>query len=313
MSPDVRSSTAVTEPSAARNGGRMWIRASMLVLLSACAPTVSSEGDAAMSDAGRDGGHVDAGALDAGLTDAGAFDAGVADGGVPSPLAGCHHGPVGFNQYAMPPYDVGEVADVTGDGVAETMRISGPADGPRVLTVSPGVSIELPSSGYWAAAMALDVDVDGHRDLVVGVPWLEEVLIFRGPLSGTRTWRSAEYRFGLGLPMGGLAPLFGGSYLFADVTGDGVSDLVVTSPAEREEGCLGEQPPRVFPGPFVPGTWWSTDAGFALGMHATGQRQCLGEASHCSDAGIRLTRHGGGGCFEYTLPADAGAVPSSCR
>jgi len=117
------------------------------------------------------------------------------------------------------------------------------------------------SLGY--AITAADVDGDAIEDLLVSAPQSQDgdggfrgkIYIFSGPVSGGRTNEVGAaytiYGDNPGPLLTGGGPIAMGEQLFAgDITGDGVSDVVVTSPASYLEGVRTTGDVYVFDGPI---------------------------------------------------------------
>lgn len=269
-----------------------------MVVVSAClaatACTPHARGlEPAIADAGTEGAPVTS-----------PLDAGPA----PRPRAGsrgCTAGPVMLN-FNNASRTTAELEDVTGDGVDERARITSSA-----LQLNPNVSVGLtPAAAYDLVVLVADLTGDGTADLVLSSPHENQVVVFAGPLLTERAWDDADLRFGTGMTESGFSPMFGTATAVGDFTGDRVPDLLVTQPAEREEGCFGERAPWVFPGPLTRGDRFVTDAGFGVGGSVPFMPKCLGEATRCVDGGVELTF---GRCVVYGLPLTEKAEPRSCQ
>jgi len=241
---------------------------------------------------------------DSGAPDA-AIDGGdLADSGSPPPPVLQCWADSAFLNRNNPDLVSATIGDVSGDGVPERARVV-----PGSLELGPGLYVGLsPAAEYDLRVLVADLDADGRPDLLLGSPRDDLVEVFLGPITASRGWGAADLVFQGGNP-GGLSHMFGSALVVADLTGDGVPDLLVTSPSEREEASGGEQPPRVFPGPFASGESWSIDAGFPLGGTVPFMPRCVGESSRCVDGGFQLPT---GPCVEYLTPVQEGAVPRPC-
>lgn len=200
------------------------------------------------------------------------------------------------------------VGDVTGDAADDAVTVASAGEGAYRLDVAGAATIALPDSeAFLVVAGAADLDADGRADLVLGFPWQNRVLVFRAPLAGALTTADAALTIHGPPRDGGLAPLYGAAVLVTDVDADGDRDVVVSAPAEREEGCLGQLAPRVHLGPFARGAT-VTEAEVDLLLDGP-PRACLGEALACTAGGLEVSAVGGPTCYAFPLASPA---PSAC-
>jgi hypothetical protein len=199
------------------------------------------------------------------------------------------------------------IGDVTGDGAADAVTVAVAGEGQYRLDVGQVASVALPESeAFLIAAGAADLDGDGRGDLVIGLPWLNRVRVWRGPLHGQLDAGDAALTIEGPPRDGGLAPLYGTAVLIADVDGDGARDVVVSAPAEREEGCLGQLAPRVHRGPFAAGAV-VTEADVDLLLD--GPTACLGEELACGAGRLEASANGGPVCYRFPITSP---TPTGC-
>ncbi len=197
------------------------------------------------------------------------------------------------------------LADITGDGRPDVVSIRDVGPSSYQLEVGDGgqsARVGLPGeASYLVSLGTVDLDADGQGDLALGLLWHNRVLVFRGPLADDLDEGDAFLSIAGPPDDGGLAPLYGSAVLVADVNGDGARDVVVSSPAEREEGCLGQLAPRVYLGPFVAG---STRDEMAVTAMLAGPMGCLGESLSCTDDGFSATAVPTTVCYSFPLGSD---------
>ncbi len=198
--------------------------------------------------------------------------------------------------------------DLTGDAEPDAVRIVEVATSQYRLDVGEPVvaRIALPGdSAYLASIGATDANLDGQRDLVMGLLWERRAFVILGPLAGDLDGDDMFVSI-TGPTDNGLEPLFGSAVLIDDVNLDGARDIVVSAPAEREESCAGQLAPRVHLGPFAAGEQRDdADADLLL----AGPMNCLGEQLTCTNGGMRASVRTTGACYTYPLTTDD---PASC-
>lgn len=198
------------------------------------------------------------------------------------------------------------IGDVTGDGADDRVTIVDDAGAYR-LDVGEPVAARIAlrgDSAYLASVGRVDLDGDGRGDLIVGLPWHDRVLVFRGPLAGALDETAATLTYqSAGNGVGALSAQVGAAALVADVDLDGARDLVVGAPAEREEVCAGQLPLRVLRGPFADGVVLA-DAD-AIDLAADPAHRCVGEQLECTAAGFRASHETG--WIDYAVPIVTGA------
>ncbi|WP_434420926.1 FG-GAP repeat protein [Nannocystis pusilla] len=171
------------------------------------------------------------------------------------------------------------LGDVTGDGIDDWLTHT--PEGRRVIAGPwPGVehaTIADPEPGgeYFVRAFTGDLDDDGAPDLVLARPWRGEVAVFFGPVAADAVLDLTAPPFGVTSPPEDFSDLFGIAAAIANVTGDGVADLVLGAPAEGEEGCFGTHDTGIWPGPLGPGHSTLAEAPRHI---AAPQNTCLGSA-----------------------------------
>ncbi|MFO0665411.1 MAG: VCBS repeat-containing protein [Polyangiaceae bacterium] len=266
----------------------------------------TTRGDAAL-DEGSSLANADS-AADAGRTDARVRDGALVDAGK---NPGCEAASA-LLFWDDPAKRSTMLIDLTGDMVPDSVAIVKVGQSEHRLDVgAPAVAsitgIDGPS--WWLAVGTIDVNGDGQMDLGVGVPWDNRVHVFYGPLVGDHSWQSADLVIS-GPPNAGLAPLMGISFASTDVNGDGYRDLVVTSPGEGEEGCLGFQPGRIYYGPFASKeTRDEQNVSARLARHPNSAKGCIGEKTECSVNGLKVASTIDAVC--YPLPL-TGQAPMAC-
>jgi hypothetical protein len=163
--------------------------------------------------------------------------------------------------------------DVTGDGRDDYLvrsetgidLMAGPMPGTRHASFTS-------SQRYLITAATGDLDADGDVDLVVGTPWASEVMVLFAPIApGTANLSDAPLR--ITNPPRDLANRFGLGVHVADVTGDGIVDLVIGASAEGEEGCFGTDDTVAYAGPLGPGRLDEDDATVRIPAATT---KCMG-------------------------------------
>jgi hypothetical protein len=200
--------------------------------------------------------------------------------------------------------------DLTGDAQPDPVQILTSAPQQYRLAIGDPVAAQVTLTGasaFLASVGAADVNVDGQRDLVVGLLWERRAFVILGPLTGDLDDGDAFVSIAGPPANGGLEPLFGAAVLVGDVNLDGARDVVVTAPAEREESCEGQLPPRVHLGPFIAGEQRDEDDVDVL--LAGPLSACLGEELACTDAGLRASVDQGAVCYTYPLTTDE---PTAC-
>ena len=235
-------------------------------------------------------------------------DGGGGGGVEPPPPASCATTEEGINGYWDMP--VVTIADVTGDGPTDVVAVVGPGMAARFdLEVGEPVVAMLSGFDNFLALGSADLDDDGQGDLIVGEPWEVRVRIYRGPLAGALAATDAHLTIEGPAVEGDLASWMGAAVAVVDLNDDGARDVLVTAPAEREEGCTGTQAPRVYFGPFAPGAQLSEDdVDLRLGdVDPIGS--CLGEAIHCLDGAVRLSSDDTPSCWSFPV---VGPEPSAC-
>lgn len=209
-----------------------------------------------------------------------------------------------ISAYSEPGLSTTTVDDVTGDDRPDAVSVNKVSASSYRMDVEDGAAarIHLPGElAFLVSPGAVDLDADGQRDLILGLPWHNRVLVFRGPVTGELGDTDAFLSIA-GPPYdGGLAPLYGTAVLVADVNLDGSRDIVATSPAEREEGCFGQLPPRVYLGPFAAGTTLD-ETNVALLL--PGPMGCLGERMACTDGGFSASAVPAAACYSFPLGSD---------
>jgi hypothetical protein len=174
------------------------------------------------------------------------------------------------------------VGDVTGDGQDDWLTV-GWDGGTLVAGPLPGTTWSCASNGDGTAftAHGADLNGDGHLDLIVPQPWESRVSIFFGPIAKDRILTSEHadvvYRGMRDEEIGGLVDRFGAAVVIADLTGDGVLDLLVTAPAEGEEACHGTRDSVLFAGPHARGEHFAHEAKTRI---AATEGKCLGDEAY---------------------------------
>jgi hypothetical protein len=200
-----------------------------------------------------------------------------------------------------------EIGDVTGDGVAETATLQQDDEG-YVLSLGPEASILMASDGYLVNVMAEDANADGQFDLIVAQPWKSEVAVFFGPVRDSVSWEASDLVFSAPTN-GGLENLFGSSVVVGRLDEDANVDLLISAPAEGEEACLGQEPPRVYLGPLEPGRYDRDDADFQLDAPQTA---CIGQSATCFDGAVELVGQREQECARYEFPVTASTMAGAC-
>jgi hypothetical protein len=200
------------------------------------------------------------------------------------------------------------IGDVTGDGVAETATLQQDGDA-DILSLGTDAGIVMGNNGFLVNVMSEDVNADGQLDLLIAQPWKSEAAIFFGPIRETVTWDAADIVFAAPTH-GGLENLFGSGLVAGHLNDDASVDLLITAPAEGEEGCLGQEPPRVYYGPLQSGRYDREDADLEL---QAPQRECIGLRARCASNGFELLGQRGNTCVSYPVPLDDGTSAEACE
>ena len=189
------------------------------------------------------------------------------------------------------------IGDVTGDGVGETATLQQSEDA-NILALGAEASVVMGDEGYLLGVLDTDMNGDGQLDLILAQPWKSEVAIFLGPIRDTLSWEGADLVFSAPTN-GGLENRFG-LRLVAGTLDEGDSvDLLIAAPAEGEEACVGQEPPRVFLGPLEPGRYDREDADLVLDAPAM---ECMGERAECTEGGFELYGQRDQTCAAYATP-----------
>lgn len=142
-----------------------------------------------------------------------------------------------------------------------------------------------------------DLNDDGAKDLVLSAAFDHRVEVYFGPFDGTAKPRTSSFHL-VRDPGGGLSDRFGATLLVADLNLDGVDDLLVASPGEGEEACVGTRASLVYFGPLAAGPG-STDDG----------TQPVGDDEDDGPAPSRILPATPGVClgdYAFVLPASRG-------
>jgi hypothetical protein len=199
------------------------------------------------------------------------------------------------------------IGDVTGDGVAETANLQEDGDA-NILSLGADAGVLMGSDGYLVNVMAEDVNADGQFDLIVAQPWKSEVAVFFGPLRETVSWDAADVVFAAPTN-GGLENLYGAGLVVGLLDDDSTVDVLVAAPAEGEEGCFGQEPPRLYLGPLQSGQYTRDDADVELDAP---QQVCLGLRAECGEERVLLYGQRDAECSAYDLPLTDNAAPDDC-
>ncbi|MGM0559258.1 MAG: hypothetical protein ACQEVA_22940 [Myxococcota bacterium] len=201
------------------------------------------------------------------------------------------------------------IGDITGNGVGEFARLQQDEDG-FVLSLGPEAGVVMGSDGYLLNVMAEDVNADGQLDLILAQPWKSVVAIFFGPVRNTVSWEAADLVFSAPTN-GGLENLFGASVVVGKFDEDSIVDLLIAAPAEGEEACAGQEPPRVYLGPLEPGRYDRGDADFELDAP---ESSCIGLSAKCFEGAMELVGQREEDCARYEFPiAESAATSDQCQ